>query len=41
LVWVPGEADVVSPDHLDQPIRLGRGLYWATHPRPDSSKEVD
>jgi hypothetical protein len=41
LVWVPEEADVVSPDHLDQPIYLARGLYWATHPRPAAGKGVD
>jgi hypothetical protein len=40
LVWVPSEAKVVSPDHLDQPIHLVRGLYWATHPRP-AAKGVD
>jgi hypothetical protein len=34
VVWVPKEANVVSPDHLDQPCGLDRGLYWATHPRP-------
>lgn len=34
LVWVPGEAKVVSPDHLDEPLYLPRGLYWAAHPRP-------
>jgi hypothetical protein len=41
LVWVPETADLVSPDHLDQPVLLGRGLYWATHPRPHSRKGVD
>jgi hypothetical protein len=41
LVWVPEEAKVVSPDHLDQPLMLARGLYWATHPRPAAGKGVD
>lgn len=41
LVWVPKEAEVVSPDHLDQPIYLARGLYWAAHPRPTPGKGVD
>jgi hypothetical protein len=41
LVWVPGEANVVSPDHLDQPLGLARGLYWAAHPRPTPRKGVD
>jgi hypothetical protein len=41
LVWVPGEAKVVSPDHLDQPIYLVRGLYLAAHPRPAAGKGVD
>jgi hypothetical protein len=34
LVWAPDGAHVVSPDHIDQPVRLGGGLYWAAHPRP-------
>lgn len=41
LVWVPEEADVVSPDHLDEPLYLPRGLYWAAHPRPAAGQEVD
>jgi hypothetical protein len=41
LVWVPGEAKVVSPDHLDQPLMLVRGLYLAAHPRPAPGKGVD
>jgi hypothetical protein len=41
VVWVPEEADVVSPDHLDQPLRLASGLYWAAHPHPTPGKGVD
>jgi hypothetical protein len=41
LIWVPEEADVVSPDHLDQPLRLASGLYWAAHPRPSNRRGVD
>lgn len=35
IIWVPENADVVSPDHLDEPLFLPRGLYWATHPQPN------